>query len=112
MRAIDTLHRLEALGVAFHLQCDRVSWERGAGLVTPADLADLRSGLEQVKAELRSRRVEGRGPDAVAADLLVSAEERAAIREFDGGVSRSEAERATAEELAREGLVVPDWPPS
>ena len=49
---------------------------------------------------------------SMADDDHHEAEERAAIRQFDGGVSRSEAERATAEELAREGLVVPDWPPS
>jgi hypothetical protein len=43
----------------------------------------------------------GRPWEGVTGDLLEALEERAAIREYDGGLHRLEAERAAAEDLRK-----------
>lgn len=79
------LDRLYRRGVRLRLNGDRVRWFAPVGVVTEADLAELRQHKVEVLAFLREEERD-------------RFEERAAILEFDAGLSRHEAERRARKE--------------
>lgn len=80
---LDHLHRR---GVRFRVDGDRLRWIAPAGVVTEADLTALREHKANVLAVLREEE-----HDRI--------EERAAIMEFDGEMTREEAERRALAEI-------------
>lgn len=105
---IDVLNELRARGVELRAQGNRLRF-RPVDRVTP----DLLARLREHKAELLAI-LDGPGRWArraaallstvanpgIRADLRELFEHRAAVCEFDGGLSRTEAERIAFEELA------------
>ena len=79
------LDRLHRRGVRLRRNGDRVRWFAPVGVVTEADLAELRRHKAEVLAILRE-------------DERDRIEERAAILEFDAGLTRSEADRRARDE--------------
>ncbi len=75
MTAVETLTTLRRLGVTLTPWVDRLRVDAPQNALTPA----LRAALREHKAELL--------------DLLEDFEERTAIMEYNGGLSRDEAER-------------------
>ncbi len=119
MGAVNVLRELQAEGVQFTLVGDAVTWSGGAGHMTAERLAALKEGKAEVlqflktypKKETSRRREKMKtefserteNPDAPEfsrrrekpdADAF---EERAAICEFDGGLTRADAEQVAAE---------------
>ena len=80
MGAVNLLRDLMAEGVEFETDGERIRWSNGGAQLTPERLAVLKDGKAEVLQFLISV------PDTDAF------EERAAIAEFDGWLSRSEAE--------------------
>lgn len=81
-RLLDQLYRR---GVRLRLNGDRVCWFAPVGVMTDADLTALRQHKSEVVAILQAADRDRR-------------EERAAILEFDAGLSRRDAERRAREE--------------
>ncbi len=75
MTAPTLLDRLHRRGVRFRIDGDRLRWLAPVGVVNEADLTALREHKADVLAILRE-------------DELDRFEERAAIMEFDGGLTR------------------------
>lgn len=96
--AIDLLKSLSAEGVEFSTDGVRIRWRNGDGRVT----ADVVAALAAEKAAVidflaangapPGTRHAARDPE----DLRAEYEERAAILQYDGGLSREEAERQAA----------------
>ncbi len=84
------LDRLHRRGVRLRANGDRLRWFAPVGVVTDGDLAELRRHKGEVLAILRE-------------DERDRIEERAAIIEFDGGLSRAEAERRANDEQSMNG---------
>ena len=87
MSATELLDRLTSRGITFRVVDDRIQAKPMSAL-----LPDEREQLHQFKAELLSLL---RG----SADELF--DERAAVREFDGGLSRADAELLAARDCGR-----------
>lgn len=82
MTAARLLVTLYQRGVAFSItDANRIRWRAPAGVIGPAEIAEL-----------------GAHRNALL-DLLDAVEERAAIMEYDAGLTRAEAEAATWAEL-------------
>ena len=88
MTASTLLDRLHRRGVRFRIDGDRLRWVAPAGVMTEADLTALREHKAGVLAVLRE-------------DERDRFEERAAIMQFDGEMTREEAERNAMEEASR-----------
>ena len=84
MGAVDLLRDLMAEGVEFETDGERICWSNGGAQLTPERLTVLKDGKAEVLQFLSTV------PDTDAF------EERAAIAEFDGGLTRSEAEDMAA----------------
>ena len=85
MGAVDLLRDLMAEGVEFETDGERIHWNNGGAQLTPERLAVLKDGKVEVLQYLSTV------PDTDAF------EERAAIAEFDGGLTRNEAEQLAAQ---------------
>ena len=108
MTALDLLGDMRRRGVVLTAQGDRLAFDAPAGVMT----AELRATLAARKAELMAFLA---GKFAAAADALLATVddnearealayaffERAGIAEFDGGMSRPEAEFAAYLDLAQ-----------
>lgn len=107
MTAIDVLNDLKSRDVRLSARGDRLAWEAPAGVMT----ADLKAMLASRKADLLAV-LEGdwnkaalvlidREPDRDRrTDLRYQFEERAGILQYDGGLSRADAEREAYTGLA------------
>mgnify|MGYP001819803548 CR=1 FL=1 len=84
MGAVDLLRDLMAEGVEFETDGERIRWNNGGAQLTPERLAVLKDGKAEVLQFLSAV------PDTDAF------EERAALAEFDGGMTRADAERLAA----------------
>jgi hypothetical protein len=78
MTRCDLLTALAAAGVALRIEGDAIRYRAPRGALTPP----LRAALMEHKA-----------------NILFDFEERSAIREYDGGLSRAEAERLAAGDI-------------
>ena len=92
MGAIDLLRDLMAEGVEFEAVGERVKWRNAGSQLSPERLAILKEGKAKVLQFLTA-------PD------LDAFEERAAICEFDGGLSRADAEDIAAQCQGYENVV-------
>ena len=107
MNASTVLEGLHRRGVKLRAAGDRLRWRAPAGVISHADVEALRVHKETILSLLRP------APDLwTQADWQVFFDERAGIVEFDGGLSRPEAEaRAFAccvAEMMNRTLVVSD----
>ncbi len=87
MTASDLLGRLHHRGVQIHVEGDRLRWRAAVGVMSGADIAALRVHKKTILALLRPAN-DGWSVD----DWLAFYDKRAGIAEFDGGLSRLEAE--------------------
>ena len=107
MGAVELLRDLMAEGVEFEAAGNRVRWRNGGTQLTPDRLAVLKEGKVEVLQFLKtnpknetSRRRENpttefsRRRENPEVELF---EERAAICEFDGGLTRADAEQVAAQ---------------
>ena len=85
MGAIDLVRDLMAEGVEFEADGQRIKWRNGGAKLTPERLAVLKKGKAEVLQFLAA------APDTDAF------EERAAIAQYDGGLSRADAEDLAAQ---------------
>ena len=81
----DRLHRL---GVRFRIDGDRLRWRAPAGVMAETDISDLQEQKSAVLATLHDEKLD-------------AYEERAAIMEYDGGMTRKEAERRAWDEIEK-----------
>ena len=95
MGAIDLLRDLMTEGVEFSTDGEQVRWRNGAGKLTPEWLAVLKCGKFEVLQFLTAHRK----------PALDAFEERAAIAEFDGGLSRADAEDMAAKSHGYDNVV-------
>jgi hypothetical protein len=91
MDARELLHQLESLGITVAIDAARLL-VRPAGALTEAHRLALRATKPEILVLLA---------DLGDSSRLEEFEERAAIMEFDGGLSRAEAERASVETIRR-----------
>ena len=101
MGAVDLLCDLMAEGVEFEADGDRVRWRNGGIQLTQERLAVLKDGKAEVLQFLNGRAapVRSENPDTDAF------EERAAIAEYDGGLTRADAERLAAQGQGYDNVV-------
>ena len=102
MGAIDLLRDLMAEGVEFETDGNRIRWRNGGAQLTPDRLAVLKDGKAEVlqflnSADEISDRSENPDTDAF--------EERAAIAEHCGGLSRANAEDLAAQAQGYDNVV-------
>lgn len=83
-----------AEGVEFGTDGKRILWRNSGGRITPEIIAELRAAKGEIIAFLqRSSRPTSVSREAVVAECrLMEFEERAAILEYDQGLSRADAE--------------------
>jgi len=104
MGAVDLLCDLMAEGVEFEADGNRVRWRNGGTQLTQERLAVLKDGKAEVLQFLNSNSeheysVRNENPDTDAF------EERAAICEYDGGLTRADAERLAAQGQGYDNVV-------
>ena len=102
MGAVDLLRDLMADGVEFETDGDRIKWRDGGAHLTPDRLAVLKDGKAEILQFLNSANEiwdRSENPDTDAF------EERAAIAEFDGGLSRADGEQLAAQYQGYENVV-------
>jgi hypothetical protein len=106
--ALDLMKSLAADGVEFSTDGVRIRWRNGGGRVTPDVVATLAAEKATVIDFLSGKDVPAGVPASPdPEDLRAAFEERAAILEYDAGLSREEAEQqATAEVYGSERVVV------
>ncbi len=95
MTATELLRELRRIGVVLHLEGDDLVFRAAAGLVTPALRDAIAASKPEIVARLRGLPAE---PATWPEEWHELYAERAAIREFDGGLSRADAERAAERE--------------
>lgn len=98
MTATELLREFRRLGVVLHLEGDDLVFRAAAGLVTPALRDAIAASKPEIVARLRGLPAE---PAAWPEDWQELYAERAAIREFDGGFDRAEAERRAEQDCRR-----------
>ena len=94
MGAVDLLLDLMAEGVEFDTDGERVRWRNGGAQLTVERLEVLKGGKAEVLQFLSAK------PD------LDAFEERAAIAEYDGGLTRTDAEKLAAQCQGFDNVVV------
>lgn len=97
MGAVDLVKNLMAEGVEFTTDGERIRWRNARGRITPQVIAELKAGKSQVLGFLSrmktNENIRGGIPGPVIErDWRVEFEERAAILEYDQGLSRADAE--------------------
>lgn len=80
------LDRLHRRGVRFRIDGDRLRWRAPTGVMAEDDISDLREQKAEALAIIRDEQRD-------------QIEERAAIMEFDGEMTREEAERRARAEI-------------
>jgi hypothetical protein len=105
--ALDLMKSLTADGVEFSTDGVRIRWRNGDGRVTPDVVATLAAEKATVIDFLSGKNVPAGVPASPdPEDLRTAFEERAAILEYDAGLSREEAERQATAEVYGSGRVV------
>ena len=108
MTALDLLATLNRAGVVLSAKGDRLAYDAPKGAMTADLLATIKARKAEVLAVLAGNwcaaasALLAQVQDAEArADLLYLFDERAGICQYDGNMSRGEAERQAYRELAR-----------
>jgi hypothetical protein len=108
MTTTDLITRLRQRGVALHVDADGISYDAPRGALTDDLREKLRNRKAEVMAVLRGdwcaaakALLEGIDDPDERQDLAYWFEERAAIAQFCGGLSRAEAERCAHGELEK-----------
>lgn len=92
MTATDLLARLQSSGVSISTHGDRLAIDAPKGALTDALLSELRTHKAALMGLLVANAAAFADPGSVA-DLLADWGERAAMMEYEGGLSRADAER-------------------
>ena len=104
MGVVDLLCDLMAKGVEFEAKGNRVRWRNGGTQLTQDRLAVLKEGKAEV-LQFLNREAATELSDRYYKPDTDAFEERAAIAEFDGGLTRDDAEQLAAQCQGYENVV-------